>query len=140
MSDPKAPPRSNFRPPADGSPSGEDGLWGLVLWNGSAWFSDWFYHRLQWPKHVKHKRLEDLRPNLPGGAWEVLLAAIRAHFEKGTPLAVDLRVQLNSGRIECWRVTGSVERSVGGQPVLLAGRMWDVSDERGADPAPGNPP
>jgi hypothetical protein len=121
------------------SPAHTDGLWGLVLWNGTAWFSDWFYQRLQWPQSVKHKRLEALRPNLPQGAWEALLAAIRAHFEKGIPLDAELRVQLNSGRVEWWRVTGSVERNVGGQPVYLAGRMRDVSAEPRRNAASGDP-
>jgi two-component system, NarL family, sensor histidine kinase UhpB len=131
------PPRNNPAAPTGGAPGGSDGLWGLVLWKGSAWFSDWFYQRLQWPMAVKHTRLEDLRPNLPQGAWETLLAAIRAHLEQGTPLDVELRVQVNSERIEWWRVTGTLERNVGGQPVYLGGRMQDVTAEprRGAPAA-----
>ena len=74
-------------------------------------------------------RLEDLRSNLPQGAWEALLAAIRSHLEQGTPLDAELRVQLNDGRIEWWRVTGAVQRNVGGQPVYVSGRMQDVTAE-----------
>jgi hypothetical protein len=129
MSDLPLPPRSNSAAPTSASPATTDGLWGLVLWKGSAWFSDWFYQRLQWPTAVKHTRLEDLRPNLPEGAWETLLGAIRSHLEQGTPLDAELRVQTNSGRVEWWRVTGAVERNVGGQPVHLAGRMRDVTAE-----------
>lgn len=133
MPDPP-PPRSNPAAPASETPAGSDGLWGLVLWKGSAWFSDWFYQRLQWPTAVKHTRLEDLRPNLPDGAWETLLAGIRAHLEQGTPLDVELRVQSNGGRTEWWQVTGAVEHNIGGQPVYLAARMRDVTAEprRGA--------
>jgi PAS domain-containing protein len=134
MSEPPLSPRSNPAAPTSASPAGTDGLWGLVLWKGSAWFSDWFYQRLQWPMAVKHTRLEDLRPNLPEGAWETLLAAIRSHLEQGKPLDAELRVQTNDGRIEWWHVTGAVEHNVGGQPVYLAGRMRDVTTEprRGA--------
>jgi PAS domain-containing protein len=135
MSDSPLPPRSNPAAPASGSPAGTDGLWGLVLWKGSAWFSDWFYQRLQWPTAVKHTRLEDLRPNLPDGAWEKFLSAIRSHLEQGIPLDAELRVQLKDGRIEWWRVTGALERNVGGQPVYLGGRMRDVTAEpRGGAP------
>jgi hypothetical protein len=129
MSDSPLPPRNNPAAPTSGSSAGADGLWGLVLWKGSAWFSDWFYQRLQWPMAVRHTRLEDLRPNLPEGAWETLLAAIRSHLEQGMPLDAELRVQSNGGRIEWWRVTGTLERNVGGQPVYLAGRMQDVTAE-----------
>jgi hypothetical protein len=136
MSESPLPPRSNSAAPTSGSPAGPEGLWGLVLWKGSAWFSDWFYQRLQWPTSVKHTRLENLRPNLPQGAWETFLASIRSHLEQGMPLDAELRVQTNSGRIEWWRVTGAVERNVGGQPVYLAGRMQDVTAEpRRAAPA-----
>ncbi len=128
MPDLPLPPRNNPAAPASETPAGADGLWGLVLWKGSAWFSDWFYQRLQWPAAVKHTRLEDLRPYLMEGAWETLLAAIRSHLEKGIPLDAELRVQLKD-RIEWWRVSGTVERNVGGQPVYLAGRMRDVTAE-----------
>jgi hypothetical protein len=101
----------------------EDGLWGLVLWSGSAWFSDWFYQRLQWTVSVKHKRLDALQPHLPDGSWEVLLTAIRCHLEQGLPLQGELKVRLPGGDGETWQVSGAVERNVGGQPVYLAGRM-----------------
>ena len=64
----------------------DEGLWGLVLWSGTAWFSDWFYRRLQWSVSVKHKRLDVLQPHLTEGSWEALLLAIRAHLEQGLPL------------------------------------------------------
>jgi hypothetical protein len=125
----------NTAPDSSNTPAGgighEDGLWGLVLWNGSAWFSDWFYQRLRWSVSVKHKRLDDLQPHLPGGSWEALLIAIRAHLEQGLPLTARLRVQMPGGGVEWWQVTGAVERNVGGQPVYLAGRMHAVSDSTG---------
>jgi hypothetical protein len=139
MSESTLPPRNNPAAPTTGAPAGSEGLWGLVLWKGAAWFSDWFYQRLHWPTAVKHTRLEALRPNLPEGAWETLLAAIRSHLEQGMPLDAELRVQLNDGRIEWWRVTGSVERNVGGQPVYLDGRMRDVTCESRRDSAPRDP-
>jgi PAS domain-containing protein len=122
------------RTPASGAgeTASAEGLWGLDLWNGSAWFSDWFYTRLQWPP-VKRKRLDDLQPYLPGGAWETLLVAIRCHMEQGTPLDVEIKVELPGGQIEWWQVQGTVERNVGGQPVYLAGRMRDATALRPSD-------
>src|ERR1700733_3977736 len=139
MSEPPLPSRNNPAAPDSGSPAGADGLWGLVLWKGSAWFRDWFYLRVQLPTAVKHTRLEDLRPNLPEGAWETLLAAIRSHLEQGMPLDAELRVQLNNGRVEWWRVTGALEGNVGGQPVYLGGRMRDVTAEPRRGAASGGP-
>ncbi len=130
-------PRPTSAPGADDSSSAE-GLWGLSLWNGSAWFSEWFYQRLQWPPGVKRKRLEDLRPHLSEHSWQTLLLAIRNHLECAAPLDAELEVPLPQGRVACWRVLGLVERSVGGQPVHLAGRMQDITD-RGRDARPGDP-
>ena len=122
MSISESPPRKSPVPGA-ASLANDDGLWGLVLWNGSAWFSDWFYQRLQWSVSVKHKRLDDLQPHLPDGSWETLLGAIRAHLEQRLPLHAEFQVRLPGGGIETWQVSGAVERNVGGQPVYLAGRM-----------------
>ena len=129
------------QPPASGAgdSSSAEGLWGLLLWNGSAWFSDWFYHRLQWPPGVKRKRLEDLRPHLAAESWQTLLRAIRNHLECADALDAELEVQMPNGRVEWWRVEGSVERSVGGQPVHLAGRMRDITAERATNSPPRKP-
>jgi hypothetical protein len=106
-----------------------DGLWGLDLWSGTAWFSDWFYQRLNWPSHTKRNRLDDLRPQLSAEAWQALLLGIRGHLELQVPLDVQLRVQLADGRFQWWRVQGSAERNVGGQPVNLVGSAQDMSAE-----------
>jgi PAS domain-containing protein len=129
MSD-SAPPFPKTPTPGAGELPPGGGLWGLDLWNGSAWFSDWLYRRLQWPAEVRRIRLEDLRPNLAAGAWEVLLLQIRRHLELQTPLDAEIQVQLNDGHIEWWRMQGSAERNPGGQPVRLAGSVRDISAER----------
>jgi PAS domain-containing protein len=110
-------------PPKDG------GRWHLNLWNGTAWFSDWFYERLHWPAQVKRTRLDDLRPHLSAAAWQALLAAIRAHLEQQIPLDLQLRVQRLEGQVEWWRVQGGADRNAGGQPMNLTGTMHDVSPE-----------
>jgi hypothetical protein len=103
----------------------------LTLWNGAAWFSAWFYRRLQWPAAVKRTRLDDLEPNFPADAWEALLLAIRHHLERQVPLDLKVRVQLNDGRIEWWHIQGSAERNATGQPMHLAGTMREVSTPQG---------
>ena len=105
------------------------------MWNGSAWFSEWFYQRLQWPTQVEHKKLADLRPNLTPEAWETLLRAIRKHLELGAPLHVELPVELTDGRTEHWRFEGASERNSGGQPVHIAGRVREVSPDRRRGPS-----
>jgi hypothetical protein len=94
---------------------GGHGAWKLTLWNGSAWFSAWVYRRLEWPAAVKRTRLDDLKPNLPADAWEALLLAIRDHLERQVPLDLEVRVERGGGRIEWWRIQGSVERNAAGQ-------------------------
>jgi hypothetical protein len=125
-----SPPRSRKTPaPGAGELSGGHGSWKLALWNGSAWFSAWVYRRLQWPAAVKRTRLDDLKPNLPADAWEELLLAIRNHLERQVPLDLEVGVQLGGGRIERWRIRGSVERNAAGQPMHLVGTMHEVSAE-----------
>jgi PAS domain-containing protein len=139
MSDSPPPPHQTPAPGAgERPPSG--GLWGLDLWNGSAWFSDWFYQRLQWPTEVRRIRLEDLRPNLAAGAWELLLLQIRSNLELQTPLDAQIQVHVKGGQIEWWRMQGSAERNPGGQPVRLTGSARDISAERRRLAANDEPP
>ena len=98
----------------------------MSLWNGSVWFSPWFYRRLQWPAAVKRTRLDDLQPYMPAGAWEALVLAIRSLLERQLPLDLEVRVQRGDGRLEWWRIQGSVERNTAGQPMYLAGTMREV--------------
>jgi PAS domain-containing protein len=139
MSDSTPPSPQTPAPGAGELPPG-GGLWGLDLWDGSAWFSDWFYQRLQWPTEVRRTRLDDLRPDLAAGAWEVLLRQIRNHLELQTPLDAEIQVQVKGGQIEWWRMQGSAERNPGGQPVRLAGSMHDISAERRRLAADSEPP
>lgn len=99
------------------------------MWNGSVWYSEWFRRRLQWPAHTVHRRLEDLKAYLLPEGWETLLQGIRAHLERQEPLDLKVAVQLQEGHTETWRVLGSVERTVAGQPVYLAGSMKGIDPE-----------
>ena len=123
---PRKPPGSlTGRPAAPGQ-----GSWELDLLNGTAWYSDWFYQRFKWPHEVKRKRLDDLRPFLPCGAWEALLLAIRGHLEWQRPLDAEVRVQLPGNRVEWWRMQGALECNSRGKPMFLAGSMRDITEER----------
>jgi len=114
-------------------PAEEQGRWELDLWDGSAWFSAWFWQRLQWPAQANRNKLESLRPYLAPGAWEALLLAIRAHLERQEPLELEIAVLVN-GQSERWEVHGSVERTPAGQPVYLGGSMRELKSEWGQDP------
>jgi hypothetical protein len=120
------------RAPAQGTgglSAGSEGSWELDLLTGTATFSEWIRQRLQWPAELKRARLIDLRPNLPAGAWEALLLAIRAHLERQMPLDVSLRVHLPGAEIQCWRITGSSVRNGREKPVLLTGTVREVIAE-----------
>jgi hypothetical protein len=139
MSEP-APPPSNSRASGPNKPPGSgDGPWKLDLMNGTAWFSEWFYRRLQWPVQVSRKRLDDLRPNLQAGAWETLLHGIRAHLERQVPLEARIPVQLPGGQIEWWCMQGSVEHNAFGKPMYLKGSVRVISAEQRPDAADPQP-
>jgi hypothetical protein len=113
--------------PMDDDPSAAgEGRWGMDLWSGQTWFSDWFYTRLQWSTEAERKKLSDLQASLPEGAWESLLLAIRDHLERQMPFDMKLRAQLPPGRFEYWNVQGLAERNAAGQPVYLAGKVRDL--------------
>jgi PAS domain-containing protein len=133
MSDSVPRPRKKPAPGADTLPVGGGGTWELDLLSGTATFSDWFYERLQWPAELKRRRLADLKPNLPAGAWEALLLAIRAHLERQMPLDLPLRVHLPGGEIQRWRILGSAVRNEREKPVLLTGSARDISGQRDRD-------
>jgi hypothetical protein len=135
MSDSVPRPRKKPAPGAGKLPVGSEGTWKLDLWSGTATFSHWFYQRLQWPWEVKRHRLADLRVHLPGGAWETLLLAIRAHLERQLPLDLALPVHLPGGEIQRWRILGSAIRNDRDKPVLLTGSARDISNQ----PAPDAP-
>jgi hypothetical protein len=122
---------------ASNLPAGGDGQWQLDLQTGTAWFSDWFHEQLRWPTEVKRRRLVDLKPYLPAGAWEALLLAIREHLERQVPLDMQLHVQLPSGLIRLWRMFGSTERDSRGKPESLAGTVQDISAEPRRDDPDG---
>jgi hypothetical protein len=139
MSAPASRSRKTSSSGADQPSAGGHGVWKLALWNGSAWFGPWFYRRLRWPTAVKRTRLDDLKPHLPADAWEAFLLAIRHHLERQVPLDLDVRVQRGDGRLEWWRIQGSVERNPAGQPMQLVGTTREVSAEH-PDPSTESQP
>lgn len=138
MADPTPRTRLVPAPRAGEPPPSDEGRWELDLWNGSAWFNDWFYRRLQWPAEVERHKLADLEPHLTPEAWQTLLLAIRAHLELATPLDAQIPVQVTEARTERWRFQGCVERNTGGQPVHLSGTAR-VAPMTPREPPPQDP-
>jgi hypothetical protein len=106
-----------------------DGFWECDLVAGSAWFNDWFYRKLDWPRDAKSSTLGDLQPALRPGAWDRLMGMFRDHLEKGFPLDLEIEVDVRGARLERWRMRGSAQRNDAGQPVYLAGSMREMPDE-----------
>ena len=106
-----------------------DGLWECDLVAGSAWFSDWFYRKLDWPQDARHTTLGALQPALRPGAWDRLMGVLRDHLEKGSALDLEIEVTVQGDRLERWRMRGAAQRNAAGQPVYLAGSMHEMPDE-----------
>lgn len=115
-----------------------DGFWEFDLLDGSAWFSEWFYRKLNWSTEIKRTGLSDLQPLLPPAAWEELIAKFRSHFEQGQPLDLKLRVQVAGGQHEWWHLRGCAQRNDAGQPIYLAGSVRDVSADVGQPEIPAS--
>lgn len=106
-----------------------DGFWECDLVAGSAWFNDWFYRKLDWPRDAKHATLGDLQPALRPGVWDRLMSMFRDHLERGFPFDLEIEVDVEGPRPERWRMRGAAQRNDAGQPVYLAGSMREVRDE-----------
>jgi hypothetical protein len=115
-----------------------DGFWEFDLLDGSSWFSEWFYRKLNWSTEAKRTGLLDLQPLLQPAAWEELMRRLRSHLEQGLPLDLKLRVQVAGDRIEWWHLRGSARRNDAGQPIYLAGSMRDVSADIGQPEIPAS--
>jgi len=107
-----------------------DGFWELDLVDGSAWFSDWVYHKLEWARDVQRTTLYRLQPMLRPDTWEALLRGIREHLEQRTALGTELCVQFGDGRCEWWQLRGTAQHNDAGQPIYLAGSLRDISADR----------
>jgi hypothetical protein len=136
MSESAPQPSKSSESGANQPPGSGDGTWKLDLMSGTAWFSEWFYRRLQWPVQINRKRLGDLRPHCTAGAWEALMQAIRAHLERQVPLDAKISVQLPGGQTEWWRMQGSVVHNAFGKPMYLKGSVRDISAEQRPDADP----
>jgi PAS domain-containing protein len=107
-----------------------DGFWEFDLLDSSAWFSDWFYRKLNWPTDAKRTTLLALQPLLQPTTWQELMRKFRDHLEQGLPLDLKLRIQVAGKQFEWWHLRGAAQRNAAGQPIYLAGSMCDVSADR----------
>ncbi|HWX80307.1 MAG TPA: hypothetical protein VNZ02_09460 [Steroidobacteraceae bacterium] len=105
-----------------------DGFWELALSDGSAWYSEWFHHRLGWTEAAK-RSFNDLRPIFAPDAWEMLLGQLRAHLERKIPFDAIFPVQLADGRTESWHMRGVAQLNEVGHPIHVAGSVREVSGE-----------
>ena len=109
-----------------------DGFWELDLKSGAAWYSPWFYQKLNWPTETRRTTLGELESVLKTQAWMELMARIRTHLEQGRPLELDFEVALPGAALPSWwRLKGAALRNAGGQPLHLAGSMRELGADRG---------
>jgi PAS domain-containing protein len=108
-----------------------DGFWEFNLLDGSVWFSDWFYQKINWPTDVRRTTLRDFQPLLQPATWNDLMGKLRGHLEQGLPLDFDLKVEIAGDRIEWWHIRGAAQRNEAGQPIYIAGGVRDVSGDVG---------
>ena len=106
-----------------------DGYWEADLSDGTAWLSPWFYRKLGWPVENARTAFSALKSTLPPHSWNALLRQMRDHLEQGTPLDLEVRVQLPNGEWRWWRFRGTAQHNDIRHPVRLAGSMRDVTDE-----------
>lgn len=126
--------RRAFMPAMRALEASGDGYWEADLSDGSAWFSPWFYERLGWPVETSRTSFGALKTTLPARSWETLLRHMRDHLEQGTPLNIEVRVQLPGGEWRWWQFRGRAQRNDIRHPVRLAGSMRDVTEERSCRP------
>lgn len=112
------------------------GFWELNLADGTTWFSEWFYERLQWPQGSKRSTFGDLRCFVSPDTWDQLLGDLRAHLERRIPLDAEFQLQLADGRIARWQLRGLAQLNAVGHPIHLAGSVRDVTAESGHGASP----
>jgi hypothetical protein len=107
-----------------------EGFWELDLEDGSAWYSRWFYQKLNWTPDAKRPTLAYLEPLFEPACWTELMARFRAHLEQGLPLDLEVEVRVRPDATERWQIRGSAHRNDAGQPMHLAGIMRELGSGR----------
>jgi hypothetical protein len=125
------PRKRNAEPGARALAACGDGFWELDLRNGSAWYSQWFYQKLNWPAETKRTTWGELEPLFAPAAWIELMVRFREHLEQGRPLDLNFQLTLPDGSAPWWRIQGSAYRNAARQPVYLAGSMRELGGEPG---------
>ena len=108
-----------------------DGFWEFDLIDGSAWFSDWFYDKLDWADASEAHDLERSASRCCAPALGIELMGMHprssgARRRRSTSSSRSSARQRASSAGACAARRSATAR---GQPVYLAGSMRDVSDE-----------
>lgn len=109
----------------------QDGLWEVEA-DGHAWCSPRVIELLGYAPDELSSDTNFIRDCLHPDDAPAVAAAAHAHFEKGAPYDVEIRLRTKSGEYRWYRARASAERDGAGAPQRLSGSLQDVTDARAA--------
>ena len=108
----------------------QDGLWEWDLLRQSFWVSPRYEAILGFAEGEVSGALPTVDSLVHPDDLEACRAAQGAHFERGVPYDVEVRMRTRSGKYRWVRLRGEAERDPRGRPLRLSGSMQDVTEAR----------
>jgi two-component system, sensor histidine kinase and response regulator len=109
----------------------QDGLWELEA-DGAAWCSPRVGELLGYERDELPSDTNFLQQFLHEDDAESVAAATLAHYEKGAPYDIEIRLRIKSGGHRWYRARATAERNAEGKALRLSGSLQDVTDARAA--------
>jgi two-component system sensor histidine kinase/response regulator len=109
----------------------QDGLWEVDA-QGSAWCSPRAAELLGYAPNELSSDTNFFAGFVHPDDVQVVEGARRAHFERGVPYDIEVRLRTRSGDYRWYRARASAERDEHGHPLRLSGSIQDVTEARAA--------
>jgi PAS domain S-box-containing protein len=109
----------------------QDGLWEMEA-DGTTWSSPRVAELLGYELDELPSGENFLRSLLHPEDAAVVASAQQAHFERGTPYDIEIRLRTRSNEYRWYRARASAERDEAGEPLRLSGSIQDVTEARAA--------
>ncbi|HUI59219.1 MAG TPA: PAS domain-containing protein, partial [Steroidobacteraceae bacterium] len=110
----------------------QDGLWEWDLVQQRLWVSPRFEAILGYGEGEVSGVADSPNDLLHAEDLAISQAAQRAHFERGAPYDVEVRMRTKSGTFRWIRMRGEADRDADRMPLRLAGSIQDVTEARAA--------